>query len=155
MDNSEINKKDIKNTSKDYFEEEQSNSTINNSKNGDNNILSINETKDKLQNDVDNLKTVKIENSNNISNNEFTIPPELKKTYRMTIILTITGIILILCGIIKAVIMKRISGGIMFWILSILVLIPWGFYSYQFYRAKTTNKEYERQEIFDSIPRLQ
>ena len=155
MDNSEINKKDIKNTSKDYFELEQSNSTINNSKNGDNNILSINETKDKLQNDVDNLKIVKIENSNNISNNEFTIPPELKKTYRMTIILTITGIILILCGIIKAVIMKRISGGIMFWILSILVLIPGGFYSYQFYRAKTTNKEYERQEIFDSIPRLQ
>ena len=155
MDNSEINKKDIKNTSKDYFEEEQSNSTINNSKNGYNNILSINETKDKLQNDVDNLKIVKIENSNNISNNEFTIPPELKKTYRMTIILTITGIILILCGIIKAVIMKRISGGIMFWILSILVLIPGGFYSYQFYRAKTTNKEYERQEIFDSIPRLQ
>ena len=155
MDNSEINKKDIKNTSKDYFEEDQSNSSINNSKNGDNNILSINETKDKLQNDVDNLKTVKIENSNNISNNDFTIPPELKKTYRMTIILTITGIILILCGIIKAVIMKRISGGIIFWILSILVLIPGGFYSYQFYRAKTTNKEYERQEIFDSIPRLQ
>ena len=154
MDNSEINKKDIKNTSIDYLEEGHTNSTINNLKNGDNNIISINETKDKIQNEVENLKTVKIENSNNMSNNEFTIPPELKKTYRMTIILTITGIILILCGIIKAVIMKRISGGIMFWILSILVLIPGGFYSYQFYRAKKTNREYERQEIFDSIPKL-
>ena len=43
---------------------------------------------------------------------------------------------------------------IMFWILAFLVLIPGGFYSYQFYKAKTSQKEYERQEIFDSIPKL-
>ena len=53
MDNSEINKNDIKNTSKDYLEEEQSKSTITNFKNRDNNILSINETQDKLQNETE------------------------------------------------------------------------------------------------------
>ena len=155
MDNSKNNNKnDIKTNSMDNLEEDKSTSNINNIKSEDSNILSINETKNKFQNEIENLKNVKIENNNN-SNDEFIIPPELKKTYRVTILLTITGIILILSGILKAVITKKLLGGLMFWILSILVLIPGGFYSYQFYRAKSSIRKYERQEIFDSIPKLQ
>ena len=82
------------------------------------------------------------------------IPLELKKTFRLTIALTVTGIILFLCGILKAIIIKKILGGIFFWILASLVLIPGGFYSYQFYKAKAAQKEYERQEILDSIPKI-
>ena len=43
----------------------------------------------------------------------------------------------------------------MFWILAILVLIPGGFYSIQFYRARNCEREYERQEILETIPKLQ
>ena len=144
---------ETKENSLEYLEERNSNNLdLNSPKSEDNNILSIKETKIKYQNEIEKLKNVKLENNNN--NKEFIIPPELKKTYKITIFLTITGIILILSGITKAIIIKRISGGIMFWILAILVLIPGGFYSYQFYKAKTSQKEYERQEIFDSIPKL-
>ena len=144
---------ETKENSLEYLEEGNSNNSDLNSPKNEDNILQIKETKNKNLNEIENLKNVKMENSN--INNEFIIPPELKKTYKITILLTITGIILILSGITKAIIIKRISGGIMFWILAILVLIPGGFYSYQFYKAKTSKREYERQEIFDSIPKLQ
>ena len=144
------NRNEIQSNSIDYLEEETTNASYN--KNENNNILSVNETKNKFPNE--HLKTVKIDTSSNIAINEFSIPLELKKTFRLTVILTITGILLILCGIIKAVIINKVLGGIFFWILAILVLIPGGFYSYQFYKAKTTQKEYERQEILDSIPKI-
>ena len=60
-----------------------------------------------------------------------------------------------LVGILQSIITRRVLGGMMFWILSILLLIPGGFYSIQFYRAKNAKKNYERQEILDSIPKLQ
>ena len=153
MDDSETGKdNETKDSSLEYLERNSSkNSTINNIKNENNKTLSIYQNKNELNND--NLKTVKIDASN--SNNKFIIPQELKKTYMITIILTITGIVLIICGIIKALIIKKIGGGLMFWILAILVLIPGGFYSIQFYRARHCEREYERQEILDSIPKLQ
>ena len=145
---------ETKENSLEYLEEVNSkNSDLNSPKSEDNNILQIKEEKKQNQNEIENLKNVKTENNN--INKEFIIPPELKKTYKITIFLTIIGIILVLSGIAKAVIIKRISGGIMFWILAFLVLIPGGFYSYQFYKAKTSKREYERQEILDSIPKLQ
>ena len=42
----------------------------------------------------------------------------------------------------------------MFWILGAIVIIPGGYYSYQFYRAKKTTDEYKRQDILDNIPEL-
>lgn len=151
-----MDKNDSKSDSIDYLEERNSNiSTINSEKVEDNNILTK-ESQNNFQKDLDNLERVKIENGiNNPNMNEFIIPQELKKTYKMTILLTITGIILIFCGIIKAVINNKFGGGIMFWILAILVLIPGGFYSYQFFKAKIAKNQYERQEIFDSLPKLQ
>ena len=142
---------ETKSNSIEYLEDNSNISNLNKDRNENNNIISVNETKNNFQNE--NLKTVTIENSNN-SINEFIIPQELKKTFRFTIILTITGIILIICGITKSIITNKVLGGLMFWILAILVLIPGGFYSYQFCKARQTQKEYERQEIFDSIPKL-
>ena len=49
----------------------------------------------------------------------------------------------------------NIFEGFFFWILSILVLIPGGYYSFQFYKAKRAKSETERKEILDKIPKLQ
>ena len=42
----------------------------------------------------------------------------------------------------------------MFWVLGAIVIIPGGYYSYQFYKAKKTTDEYKRQDILDNIPEL-
>ena len=148
INNTNIGNKDISNT-KEYLENDNSNfSEINIITNDNNNFEFENKNKNKFKNEIETLK-------NNKSNDEFVIPPELQKTFRMTTILTIVGIVLILVGIFQSIITGRVLGGLMFWILSILVLIPGGFYSIQFYRAKTALKNYERQEILDSIPKLQ
>ena len=86
---------------------------------------------------------------------KFKIPSNLKKTFNFIIVLTIVGIILIFCGIIKAVMKHNIFEEFFFWILSILVLIPGGYYSFQFYKAKRAKSETERKEILDRIPKLQ
>ena len=155
MDNSENNKiNETKEKSVENIKENSSNnSDLNIIKNEDNKISSISKKKNKSKNEFENLKEFNIENIN--SNNKFIIPPELKKTYTITKFLTITGIILIISGIIKALIVKKFRDGLMFWILAILVLIPGGFYSIQFYRARNCEREYERQEILETIPKLQ
>ena len=104
----------------------------------------------KKENDTIDINTKKILKTKK----EFNIPSNLKGTFKFIIALTIIGIFLIFCGILKAIINKNIFGGIMFWILALLVLIPGGFYSYQFYKAKKAKTEIERREIFDKIPKL-
>ena len=86
---------------------------------------------------------------------KFKIPSNLKKTFNFIIALTIIGIFLIFCGIIKAVMNNNIFEGFFFWILSLLILIPGGYYSCQFYKAKRAKTETERKEILDRIPKLQ
>ena len=85
---------------------------------------------------------------------EFRLPPELKKTYILTLALAILGIILIICGFIKAISDRTPGGGIMFWVLGGIVIIPGGFYCYQFYKAKHAKKNNERKWILDNIPQL-
>ena len=85
---------------------------------------------------------------------KFKIPPELKKTFIIVMILTILGITLIICGFIKAISDATPGGGIMFWVLGTVVIIPGGFYSYQFYKAKRAKEEYRRHDILDNIPQL-
>ena len=86
--------------------------------------------------------------------NKFKITKELKKTFIIVLILAILGIVLIICGFIKAISDATPGGGIMFWVLGIVVMIPGGFYSYQFYKAKKAKEEYRRQDILDNIPQL-
>ena len=85
---------------------------------------------------------------------KFKIPTELKKTFIIVMILAILGITLIICGFIKAISDATPGGGIMFWVLGTVVIIPGGFYSYQFYKAKRAKEEYKRQDILDNIPQL-
>ena len=86
--------------------------------------------------------------------NKFIIPKKLKKTFIIVMILAILGITLIICGFIKAISDATPGGGIMFWVLGSVVMIPGGFYSYQFYKAKKAKQEYIRQDILDNIPQL-
>ena len=85
---------------------------------------------------------------------KFKIPPELKKTFIIVMILAVLGVTLIICGFIKAISDATPGGGIMFWVLGSIVIIPGGFYSYQFYKAKKAKEEYRRQDILDNIPQL-
>ena len=85
---------------------------------------------------------------------KFKVPPNLKKTFIVTMILAGLGIILIVLGFINAIADATPGGGIMFWILGAIVIIPGGYYSYQFYKAKKATDEYVRQDILDNIPEL-
>ena len=137
---------------------------INNIKNNndliDNDEINIEEKK-KHKNEKEKLKQNQIEieqNSNyNIQNSQiekFKVPPNLKKTFIVTMILAGLGIILIILGFINAIADATPGGGIMFWILGGIVIIPGGYYSYQFYKAKKATDEYVRQDILDNIPEL-
>ena len=149
FDDSSINKKSE--------EENNNNSEIIEKKNNDlisNEDINI-EDKSKYKNEKEKLKNFmnyEINNSNQIE--KFKIPPNLKKTFIVTIILASLGIILIILGFINAIADATPGGGIMFWILGGIVIIPGGYYSYQFYKAKNTNDEYKRQNILDNIPEL-
>ena len=98
----------------------------------------------------DNLET----STGNGQIEKFKIPPELKKTFIIVMILAVLGVTLIVCGFIKAISDATPGGGIMFWVLGTVVIIPGGFYSYQFYKAKKAKEEYRRQDILDNIPQL-
>ena len=83
-----------------------------------------------------------------------TIPPLLKKTMLFSVLLFMIGVLLILVGIAISLLTGSIRKGLTFFVLGCIVIIPGGFYSYQFYRLKKTNDEYERDEIIDQIPEL-
>ena len=126
----------------------------------ENDDINIEEQK-KYKNEKEILKQNQIEiehNQNyNIENTQiekFKVPPNLKKTFIVTMILAGLGIILIILGFINAIADATPGGGIMFWILGTIVIIPGGYYSYQFYKAKKATDEYVRQDILDNIPEL-
>ena len=115
------------------------------------------ELKEKPHNEIDYSYNYRVHENieTDIKNkNKFKIPKELKKTFIIVLILAILGIVLIICGFIKAISDATPGGGIMFWVLGIVVMIPGGFYSYQFYKAKKAKEEYRRQDILDNIPQL-
>ena len=82
------------------------------------------------------------------------VPPRLFKTFIITLILAVVGVVLIILGCIESIAEKTPGKGIMFWVLGSVVIIPGGFYSYQFYKAKKAKDEYQREDIFDNIPEL-
>ena len=129
----------------------------------DNDDINIEENP-KVKNEKEGLKNNNntIINNMNIQNNDnniifptkFKIPLRLKKTFIVSLILAGLGIILIILGFINAMADATPGGGIMFWVLGAIVIIPGGYYSYQFYKAKKTTDEYKRQDILDNIPEL-
>ena len=115
------------------------------------------ELKEKPHNEIDYSYNYRVHENIEVdikNKNKFKIPKELKKTFIIVLILAILGIVLIICGFIKAISDATPGGGIMFWVLGIVVMIPGGFYSYQFYKAKKAKEEYRRQDILDNIPQL-
>ena len=149
----DINKKDINND--DIFIEEINTNQKNNELeiiNKKINTTNENNFDDFNNNSIDNNNTT---NQNNFKNeNKFIIPPTLKKTFFVSITLLLVGIVLIILGFIQSISTATPGGGIMFWVLGGIVLIPGGFYSFLFYKAKRTTDEYERDEIFSQIPEL-
>ena len=154
MDVSDIEKDKSQNISKN---EKKENELI------DNDDINIEENP-KVKNEKEGLKNNNntIINNMNIQNNDnniifptkFKIPLRLKKTFIVSLILAGLGVVLIILGFINAIADATPGGGIMFWVLGAIVIIPGGYYSYQFYKAKKTTDEYKRQDILDNIPEL-
>jgi hypothetical protein len=146
IDNDDINIEDKpKKNEKDELKQNPLDIEIVNNNNNNNNNININ--KDNLPNNENNYSL-----NNQIS--KFKVPQKLKKTFIVSLILAGLGIILIILGFINAIADATPGGGIMFWVLGTIVIIPGGYYSYQFYKAKKTTDEYKRQDILDNIPEL-
>jgi hypothetical protein len=97
------------------------------------------------------------EHSNNDLNppiEKFKVPSNLKKTFFCSLALFALGCTLIGIGFIRQIILSVPGLGITFWVLGGIVLIPGGYYSYQFYKAKKSQSEEEREEILENIPEL-
>ena len=169
LEDSEIDKDKSQNISK---EEKKENDLIDNddiniedkTKKNEKDELKVNPIEIEIVNNNNKNNNINI-NRENLPNNEnndslnnqiskFKVPQKLKKTFIVTIILAGLGIILIILGFINAIADATPGGGIMFWVLGTIVIIPGGYYSYQFYRAKKTTDEYKRQDILDNIPEL-
>ena len=169
LEDSEIDKEKSQNISK---EEKKENDLIDNddiniedkTKKNEKDELKVNPLEIEIVNNNNKNNNINI-NRENLPNNEnndslnnqiskFKVPQKLKKTFIVTIILAGLGIILIILGFINAIADATPGGGIMFWVLGTIVIIPGGYYSYQFYRAKKTTDEYKRQDILDNIPEL-
>ena len=82
------------------------------------------------------------------------VPRRLKKTFLCALTLFIIGIILLIVGIEESIRRSEIFNGITFGIISILILIPGGYYTYKFCKAKKTHEIDKRREILDSIPEI-
>ena len=84
----------------------------------------------------------------------FQVPSNLKKTFLCSLVLFIIGATLIGIGFIQDVAAADPGKGITFWTLGGIVMIPGGYYSYQFYKAKKTKDMQEREDILNEIPEL-
>jgi hypothetical protein len=85
---------------------------------------------------------------------KFQVPPHLKKTFICTMILAGLGLVLFILGFIQDVAAADPGKGITFWTLGGIVMIPGGYYAYQFYRAKKATNEDDRDNILNEIPEL-
>jgi len=85
---------------------------------------------------------------------KFNLPISLKKTFICSITLLSLGLTLLILGFIQDVQAADPGKGLTFWILGGIVIIPGGYYCYQFYKAKKAKSLEERDEILDEIPAL-
>lgn len=99
-------------------------------------------------------------NNPNFNNNNqegierFQVPGHLKKTFIVSLILFVLGCTLIGIGFIQQVQAADPGKGITFWVLGSVVLIPGGYYTYQFFKAKRSRDPDERNDILEEIPEL-
>ena len=112
------------------------------------------EYNDNNLNRINNQNINEIIDPNQIQIEKFKIPSNLKKTFIVTTILAGLGLILIILGFINEIASSTPGGGIMFWVLGGVVMIPGGYYSYQFFKAYRAKNEYVRNDILENIPVL-
>ena len=104
--------------------------------------------------EIDYPLPIKLTRAQKLVRDKLKVPPRLFKTFIVTLVLAILGFVLIILGCIESIAEHTPGKGLMFWILGGLVMIPGGFYSYQFHQARKAKDEYERDNIFDNIPEL-
>ena len=112
------------------------------------------EYNDNNLNRINNQNINEMIDPNQIQIEKFKIPSNLKKTFIVTTILAGLGLILIILGFINEIASSTPGGGIMFWVLGGVVMIPGGYYSYQFFKAYRAKNEYVRNDILENIPVL-
>lgn len=126
-----------------------------NNEEGGNNVEIIERSEIKVENNQDyDENGKKLSKAKKFVNQKLKVPPRLFKTFIVTSILALLGVILIILGCIEQIAENTPGRGVMFWVLGIIVIIPGGFYSYQFYRAKKAKTEFQRDDIFEDIPEL-
>ena len=117
-----------------------------------------NQKYDYLQNDnrMSNLEISNMDKTDNdiMQRPKFKVPPSLWKTFVCSLTLFVLGCTLIGIGFIDSVAAADPGKGITFWTIGSIVLIPGGYYTYQFWRAKRSMSDDEREDIFNEIPEL-
>lgn len=86
--------------------------------------------------------------------NAFKIPPKLKRTCWCVSLLLLGGVALFVVGIVSSVLEESFKAGVTYYILSFILLIPGGFYTYQFIKARCSKDVDRREEILAEIPEL-
>ena len=95
-----------------------------------------------------------IERENKFDHEKFKVPEHLKKTFICSLTLFLIGSLLIGLGFIQDIANADPGKGITFWSLGGIIFIPGGYYSYQFYKAKKSKDDIERERILKEIPEL-
>jgi hypothetical protein len=111
-------------------------------KSENNNNLNINNNQEEDDND---LRVVQRE--------KFKIPHNLKKTFLITMMLFIIGSVLIGTAFIEDIREGAFGVSISMWTLGSIVMIPGGYYAYQFYLACKASGE-DRDDILAQIPEM-
>lgn len=127
----------------------------NQNENKDNHIIYSNIGRDlSLENNNQEPVNEEIDRDLRDAEERFEIPLHLKKTFICSTILFIVGCLLIGIGFIEEVRSIDPTEGIAFWILGGIILIPGGYYSYQFFKAIRSRDEQVRDDILNDIPEL-
>jgi hypothetical protein len=82
------------------------------------------------------------------------IPRRLKRTFLCVLSLLLSGLILLGAGIEECIRKETLTGGIAFFVLSLIVTTPGLYYSIQFCKAKREVDIDKRMEILDEIPEM-
>lgn len=85
--------------------------------------------------------------------NSFRLPPQLCKTFIATLLLFLTGMILIGFGFANAFWLKIPNLSISLWVLGGITFIPGSYYAFVFCRAYSSNAN-DREDLLEAIPEI-
>ena len=85
---------------------------------------------------------------------KYKLPDKLKRTCWCVSILFVLGFGLLITGLIQSIQNQSFKSGVTFYILSLILIIPGGFYTCQFMKARCSKDVDKREEILNEIPQL-